>query len=106
MYEYAECLPALFYFILFFAYLLYKVYHLYLSVYLCVSVWLLIFISTILFFRENTNTILPVHSPRGCLAEQKVSCLGALVGHLGGQGLSVEKMNLPMGLIHCLGALR
>lgn len=95
MYECAECLPALS-----------RLSSLYLSIYLCVSVWLLIFISTVLFFRENTNAIPPVHSSGGCLAEQKVSCLGALVGHLGSQGLSAEKMNLPVRLFHYLGALR
>ena len=72
----------------------------YLSVYCCVSVWLPIFISTLFFFRENTYTIPPVHLPGGALAEQKVSCLGALVGHLGGQGLSAEKMNLAVEITH------
>lgn len=67
---------------------------LHLSLRICLSPT---FIITITFFIQNTTTTQPIHLPGG---GQKVSCLGALVGCMGAQGLGDEKVNLTVGLIH------
>ena len=69
----------------------------YLSLHLSLRICLPTFIITITFFIQNTNTTQAIHLPGG---GQKASCLGALVGCLGGQGLGAEKRNLTVGLIH------